>query len=367
MKRCPKCELDNFDHLALCVECGADLNAETQDIELETDNFSPPRAGRLQICKSLFYQIQRNLGSLTPRVINADISETHTAVQPKKAKSLFRTFFLELREVLAELLPALLSVIPGLGHIYRKRLKRAGIFAAIYLISLALGLFFYGRAFSNICFGVMLTAHAVTIYDSLPISLDFFNSFRARMTTMVLIFMVIILGYRALYNSITERVNGAWVAFNAPPAFSSGDFILISKSHAYKRGDIIFYHDDGGYINLEGQYEYAYMGSGLYAERVLGLPGESVEIKDDKIWIDSKPLPENIKPLMNVKMRNMRISLAKTEYFVYLSTTSPNINTSTSFLLSHNTIAYDNIRGKVFMVYAPLSRMKFIKQQEADR
>ena len=187
------------------------------------------------------------------------------------------------------------------------------------------------------------------------------------MTTMILLFMVIIIGYRGIYNAITERVRGAWVSFNALPAFSSGDFILISKEKAYKRGDIIFYYDDGGYINQGRVDENFYLGPGLYAERILGLPGEVLEIKDNKVWINSKPQPENIKPLMNVKMRNMRTYLTQTEYFVYLSNTRRSINPPTSFLLSHNTIAYDNIRGKVFMIYAPLSRMKFIKRVTSDR
>lgn len=364
MKKCPKCDLDNLDHLAFCVECGADLNAEEQNLELNPEFFSPPRAGRLKVWKSIFYHIQRNLGSLNARTINAsiqnDASWNSSHHRSGKAKGFFRTFFSELREVLAELLPAILSLIPGVGHVYQKRWNRAAVLSGIYLITLALGLFFYGRIFSNICFGAMMTTHAVAIYDCLPISLDFFDSFKTRMTTMLIIFMVVIIGYRGIYNSITKQVHGVWVAFNAPPAFSSGDFILINKAHTYKRGDIVFYHDDGGYIGQEGQNENVYLRSGLFAERILGLPGETLEIKNNRIWIDSKPLPDNIKPLMTVKMRNMRISLSKTEYFVYLSTIRRDINPPTSFLLSHSAIAYDNIRGKVFMVYAPLSRMKFI-------
>lgn len=371
MKKCPKCDLDNLDHLTVCVECGADLNAEEQKLEFNTESFSPPRSGRLKVWKSIFYHIQRNLGSLNARTITEsmlnDASWNSRQNRLEKKKGFFHTFFSELREVLAELLPALLSIIPGLGHIYQKRWKRAAVVSSIYLIALTLGLFFYGRVFSNICFGVMMAVHAVMIYDCLPISLDFFTSFKVRMTTMMIVFMVIIIGYRGIYNSITERVNGAWATFNAPPAFSSGDFVLISKAHAYKRGDIVFYHDNGAYINLGGLYDNVYLRSGLYAERILGLPGEVLEIKDNNIWVDSKPLPKNIKPLITVKMRNMRISLGKTEYFIYLPIIRRDINPTTSFLLLHSTIAYDNIRGKVFMVYAPISRMKFIKQRGSDR
>ena len=111
MKKCPKCELDNLDHLAFCVECGTDLSAAKQDIELDTGSFSPPRAGRLKVWKSLFYHIQRNLGSLNACGINASMSNnaswTSSHHRSEKAKGFLRTFFSELREVLTELLPAL--------------------------------------------------------------------------------------------------------------------------------------------------------------------------------------------------------------------------------------------------------------------
>lgn len=67
------------------------------------------------------------------------------------------------------------------------------------------------------------------------------------------------------------------------PTFCAGQFILANKL-AYvlgepKRGDVVIFH------NPDNQDE-------DYIKRIMGLPGDTVEIRDQQIWINGQALEE---------------------------------------------------------------------------
>ena len=67
------------------------------------------------------------------------------------------------------------------------------------------------------------------------------------------------------------------------PTFNNGDIVIIDKLtprfNNIKRGDIIsFYYDDSKFL----------------VKRVIGLPGESVKIKDNKIYINDKVINDYV-------------------------------------------------------------------------
>ncbi|UZE93461.1 MAG: signal peptidase I [Candidatus Nealsonbacteria bacterium] len=96
------------------------------------------------------------------------------------------------------------------------------------------------------------------------------------------------------------------------PNFENGDYLIIDEiSYRFtepERGEIIV-------------FKYPKNPSQRYIKRIIGLPGETVEIKDGKIIIingkesqilnESKYLPQNIETSGNI-----RVSLSENEYFV---------------------------------------------------
>ena len=92
-----------------------------------------------------------------------------------------------------------------------------------------------------------------------------------------------------------------------------------------------------------------------YIKRVIALPGETVEIKDGKVFINGIPLEEEyIKEPMHYTMLPKQIP--EGEYFV-LGDNRNNANDSHCW----GTVSRDNIIGKAWFAYWPLSKWGVIK------
>jgi|GEM_PF-107265 len=90
------------------------------------------------------------------------------------------------------------------------------------------------------------------------------------------------------------------------PTLNNGDFLLVSKIPTYfkkyHRGDILI-------IDSPDLDEY-------YVKRLIGLPGETVEIKDGKVYINGKWMKEYYTSEDTVSYANTKWKLGNNEYFV---------------------------------------------------
>ena len=381
MRKCSKCGLDNLDHVSACVECGAELGVSaavtSENSTGKTDGgnspdlvFMPPRAGRLKPLKLFFYRIQRNTGSFD----GAD----GTTAEPESENSTritdqFAQFFREMKLVVRNSRAVFFSLIPGAGHLYLRRWSRAAFFSGIYFLMLFLGIFFYGRIFSNFCFGIMLTIHAGAFYDCAPVSLDFFGTFRRRLITMLMIFIVVCIGYRGIYLAVNSRVSGGWITENAGRVLRQGDFVLVHRRNEYERGNVVMYQGaraeyrrnltdaDRRRYGRELQEGFYYIPGGIYIDRIIGLPGEDVKVENNVIYVNGKLLPLRFIPLRDTAIPDLHIELGLDEYFIYNSAVRWQGRPSPDVFRTVCTVGGNNIRGRVFMIYAPLSRMRMIE------
>ena len=130
-----------------------------------------------------------------------------------------------------------------------------------------------------------------------------------------------------------------------------GDVVLLNKLWYNftdpKRMDIVAFHAKDGETKT-------------YVKRVVGLPGETVQIRGGVLYINGKecPLPESAGELSLPGLAENGVTLAENEYFVLgdYSDTSED-----SRFANIGNVTSDQIEGKVWFRAEPFNRMGFIK------
>ena len=137
------------------------------------------------------------------------------------------------------------------------------------------------------------------------------------------------------------------------PALEDGDVLIVDKlSYRFRepeRFDIVV-------------FRYLYKENSYYIKRIIGLPGETVQIKDGQIYIDGKQLEEDFgNALMtNPGRANQPITLGSDEYFVL----GDNRNVSSdSRDPSVANVAAEQIVGRAFVCISPWEHVGFLKHE----
>ena len=122
----------------------------------------------------------------------------------------------------------------------------------------------------------------------------------------------------------------------------------LYKISSPKRGDVIVFKTS------------ASDSAALHIRRVIGLPGETVQIKDGKIYINGKVYEENgaYQDMTDGGLANSAITLESGEYFVL----GDNRNNSEDSRFSDiGNISKKYIIGKVWFTVSPKNKIGFIK------
>lgn len=133
------------------------------------------------------------------------------------------------------------------------------------------------------------------------------------------------------------------------PTLNDGERLFVNKFiyrfHPPKRFDIIVFTPNG-------------QPDSKFIKRVIGLPGETVFIKDGITYIDGQPLKEKY---LNEKMLGDFGPYPVGEDEVFVMGDNRNHSADSRIPSYVGNVKYRTISGKAFWVYWPIKRMRIIK------
>lgn len=156
------------------------------------------------------------------------------------------------------------------------------------------------------------------------------------------------------------------VGHSMEPTLENDDSLLVDKvSYCFgqpKRYDVIVF--EPAIANV----------SKYYVKRIIGLPGETVQIVDGEVYIDGSPLEDDViygfsledddgnpiepEKIYNAGLASELITLGYDEYFVL----GDNRNNSEDSRFSNvGNVKYSSIIGRIWAVSSPFGRMGLVK------
>ena len=134
------------------------------------------------------------------------------------------------------------------------------------------------------------------------------------------------------------------------PTLENGEKVLVNrfvyKLFDPKQNDLIVFQPNG---NEKSHY---------YVKRVIALPGDTVQIKDGKVYVNGEPLAEgaDAEKIESAMMAENEIVVGEDEYFVL----GDNRNNSEDSRYASN-VKKDHITGEAWMVVYPFDRIGMLK------
>lgn len=163
------------------------------------------------------------------------------------------------------------------------------------------------------------------------------------------ILVVILFAYVVVYFFGQSRTN---VGQSMDVTLSGGDTVLLNvlsyQLGSPKRGDVVSFKPNG---SMTGRSN---------IKRVIGLPGETIQIKDGMIYIDGEVYLEkkSYPAITNPGMAADEITLGDKEYFVLGDNRN---NSEDSRFADIGLVKSDHIEGKVWFVLSPSQHRGLLK------
>lgn len=279
--------------LASCVRCESTL--VIGDVSVV-----PMRASSLRL-KTRLNQVQNQVRAIAPllqriRMPNWVPRSTNHRLWP----SLIRT------------------VIPGLGHRYLGHHIAGWLLFCTWLGLLIAGLATFPSASSIWFFSLAVVTHSVAVISLFAEDLSF-QGYAMRGAFGLLLFLGL---WWLVYSPLGWISRGFWVPMIVPGNLTPGEMVNVGDGLLYEgrwfrpsefaRGDLVLYFIPA----MRGQNYYSLEGNGI--DRIVGIPGDTVEIKSGKLLVNGVPPPDNEMPLGSLRLiPDLEMVLVAGEYAIF--------------------------------------------------
>ncbi len=185
------------------------------------------------------------------------------------------------------------QILPGLGHLYLKQALIGGVFLAVG-VALAMG-----ASYQPILLPMACTIWSVAgyhAYRTTPVSQGLAAKSGASRSSKTL--MIVVLGgllLRLAIGSSPMWVDRAIMQCIVPsesmvPTLQVSDRIFVSKDRLYQPelSDIVVFKAPPMAVEILKTDSET-----LFVKRVVGLPGQQVEVAEGKVWVDKAPIEES--------------------------------------------------------------------------
>lgn len=355
--KCPQCGLNNLEHIEVCVKCGWLLVSGSLP-----EDFSPeaPRARRLNKIKRLYWKWRRSRRIILPE----------NSFEPKIPfwKNPFKSFSYG-EPVPGSLLAMVLSfLLPGLGQLLMGRRIRGVIFiipSLLALLCFVLAMYNYSIDTLRVSMNVFLIFQCMSVFDAMPR----IRAVHVRdwFVNIMLALAVWIGCFIAVNSSVVSATHYFWegselrnIFYHYPDTclIQYDDTLLIQKKDSYARGNIVMYTCSVPYLygnSTRWNTNYITLG------KIIGIPGETVSVKNDIISVDSIELENQAElTLMPRKIPDMKWTLSTDEYFIITSTIQPRLLQHIHEQRKGAVQKIDNIVGHATHIVSPFARRKEI-------
>ncbi len=157
------------------------------------------------------------------------------------------------------------------------------------------------------------------------------------------------------------------------PTLAIGDRVLVNKVvyevREPRRGEVVVFREDGDLLGPDtrsvGQRVLDFLTSGLgappserdFIKRIIGLPGETIELRHGVVYVDGRPLPEGLASeggyLAEADIADFQaVTVPEGQYFMM----GDNRRQSADSRSAMGTIDREDLIGRAFVVIWPLGR-----------
>jgi len=268
---CPSCGFNNMPGTERCARCRAQLTVSAPS---SVDDFMPPRAGKLKGLRGGGYWYNR-IVDLLPNAMPGSLGRFFrgegTMTSPARAAMV-------------------MSVVPGLGHLFSGRRKGAAVAFVVWVAGIALALTFRYGGTRYALVSLIAGWHASVTLDA-GRKLDIARKLQDRLRIVLALIVISFVAY-----FFADRAIGSFYRF-APAPFAlktkgveQGDILTIEEGPAeWRRGDLVTMYPRGFYVDT-GQ-SYALRGRGRTLSVVMALAGDDVETSSHGVKVNGLRVP----------------------------------------------------------------------------